>query len=314
MTARADVALCIPTLNAGRWVERMVAAVRTQTLQPRDFIVIDSSSTDGSPKRWAAADARVVTIERDDFDHGGTRNRFLDLTDAAVLLFLTQDAVPADASAFDTLVAGLTERPETGLAYGRQLPHPGARPMARAHRAFNYPPTPAYRTDKDIAALGVRAAFSSNAFAAYRRAALDAVGRFPDPIVGSEDRFVAARLLQHGWAIAYVPEARVEHSHDDSYADNVRRYFDIGAFQSSQPWFEAYLGRPDREGRRLVEAQIAALRRDGVTAARARVLSHAAASWVGFRLGRSHRRLPGAVAARLSTAPAYFRHRKSHPE
>jgi rhamnosyltransferase len=313
MTEQPDVALCIPALNAGRWVDRVLAAVSKQSLTPRDFIVIDSSSTDGSPARWTEGSALVVTIDRDEFDHGGTRNRFLDLTDAPVLLFLTQDAVPAGPAAFETLVAGLTDRPETGLAYGRQLPHPGARAMARAHRAFNYPATPAYRTADDVAALGVRAAFSSDAFAAYRRAALESVGGFPDPIVGSEDRWVAARLLQQGWGIAYVPEAQVEHSHDDGYADNVRRYFDIGAFQSSQPWFEDYLGRPDREGRRLVEAQVAALRQDGVRAATPRVLSHAAASWIGFRLGRAHRRLPAPFAARLSTAPAYFRNRKSRP-
>jgi rhamnosyltransferase len=308
-----DVAICIPTLDAGPWVDRMLVALAAQTLQPRELLVIDSASTDGSPAKWAAAGARVLSIARDDFDHGGTRNRFLELTDADVLVFLTQDAIPVGTDAIAALVAALDEHQDAGLAYGRQLPRPGAGPLARAHRAFNYPPEPALRTRADVGALGVRAAFSSNAFAAYRRAALEAVGGFPAPIVGSEDRWVAARLLQAGWAIAYVPDAQVEHSHDETYVENLRRYFDIGVFQSSERWFEGFLGRPDREGSKLLRAQAAAMRAARVRAPVPRVLGHAAACWLGFRLGRAHRRLPRAVSARLSTAPAYFRTRKSAP-
>src|SRR3954447_572546 len=87
VSAAEHVALCIPTLDAGRWVERMLRVIAAQRLQPRDLIVIDSSSTDGSPARWPAAGARVITIDRDDFDHGGTRNRFLDHTDAPLLIY-----------------------------------------------------------------------------------------------------------------------------------------------------------------------------------------------------------------------------------
>ena len=311
MTTGEDVAICIPTLDPGPWVDRMLAGLAAQRMQPRDLLVIDSSSTDGSPDRWRAAGARVVAIAREVFDHGGTRNRFLELTDAPVLVYLTQDAIPADPGAIAALVTALDERPEVGVAYGRQLPHPGASPLARAHRAFNYPDAPAVRTKQDVATLGVRAAFSSNAFAAYRRLALEAVGAFPAPIVGSEDRWVAARLLQRGWAVAYVPAATVEHSHDETYGQNVRRYFDIGVFQSRERWFEELLGRPDREGTKLVRAQADALRAEGVRAPLPRVLSHAAASWLGFRLGRAHRLLPRAVSAHLSTAPAYFRTRRS---
>jgi glycosyltransferase involved in cell wall biosynthesis len=44
-----DVAICIPTLDAGPWVERMLVALAAQRLQPRDLLVIDAASTDGSP-------------------------------------------------------------------------------------------------------------------------------------------------------------------------------------------------------------------------------------------------------------------------
>ncbi|MGH9186235.1 MAG: glycosyltransferase family 2 protein [Acidimicrobiales bacterium] len=302
----ALVALCIPTLNPGRWIDRLVPALAEQRLRPGTILVVDSASTDGSLGRFGAVGAEIISIARDRFDHGGTRNIVLDHVDADVIVYLTQDAVPADEDALGALVEGLLGDPRTGVAYGRQLPHPDAGALARAHRAFNYPEQPEYRTAEDVSPLGVRAAFSSNSFAAYRREALEDIGRFPAPIVGSEDRWAAARLLQHGWGITYVAGAQVEHSHDYTLAQDFRRYFDIGAFQASEPWFEAYLGRPEPEGARLARRQVEWLRQAGVRLPLLRVIAHAGTSWLGFQAGRFHRRLPPGLAARWSTAPAYF--------
>ncbi|MGH9243228.1 MAG: glycosyltransferase family 2 protein [Acidimicrobiales bacterium] len=298
--------MCIPTLDPGRWVDRLTSAIASQTLRPDSVLVIDSSSTDGSVDRFAAIGAEILRIPRSSFDHGGTRNLALDSADADVYLFLTQDAIPADDRAFEELVDGLLADDRTGAAYGRQVPRPGATSRARAHRAFNYPAESARRTATDVPELGVRAAFSSNSFAAYRRAALDDVGAFPAPVVCSEDRYVAARLLQAGWAMAYVATARVEHSHDYRLVDDFRRYFDIGVFQVSNPWFESYLGRPEREGRDLLRAQVNALRQDGIRLAGVRVAARGGISWLGFRGGRAHRWLPTAACSRWSMTPAYW--------
>lgn len=315
MTTRSEpertsvrVALCLPTLNAGQWAERIAAAVARQTLRPDPFVVIDSSSTDGSPEAFRAVGAEVITIARDRFDHGGTRNLILDRMDADVVIYLTQDAVPTHDEALATLVAGLLEDDRTGVAYGRQLPRPDAPPHVRAHRAFNYPAEPSRRTKEDVSILGVRAAFSSNSFAAYRRAALEDIGRFPSRIIGSEDRWAAARLLQRDWRIAYVPAACVEHSHDYGLGETFRRYFDIGVFQASEPWFEAFLGRPEGEGIALVRRQLSASRSNAGSVAAARQILRGAASWLGFRFGRAHARIPARLRRRWTTNPAYWRH------
>jgi rhamnosyltransferase len=311
-----DLVLCIPTLNPGAWVEPLLAGLRSQTLQPTTVVVLDSQSTDGSPRLWADAGVAVRPVPRADFDHGGTRNLAFDVPGDAYL-FLTHDAIPTDPRAFEILVDALSD-PEVGLAYGRQIPrgddlaHRSTRrrdgaSMAAAHRLFNYPPVSARRTRDDIPLLGVRAAFCSNAFAVYRRDAIEAVGRFPAPIIGSEDRYVAAKMLDAGWEIAYVAEACVEHSHDDSLTDDFRRYFDIGAFQASERWFETRLGRAEGEAVRLVRHQVVRLRSEGVPLALGRVLGRTTVRFLGYRAGRAHRRLPATWCARLSSHPAYWR-------
>jgi rhamnosyltransferase len=306
-----DLVLCIPTLNSGAWVEPLLAGLRSQTQQPTAVVVLDSQSTDGSPQLWTDAGVTVRPVLRDEFDHGGTRNLAFDIP-ADAYLFLTHDAIPTDPRAFEVLVDALSD-PKVGLAYGRHLPRRDDPPMAAAHRQFNYPSMSARQTRDDVPLLGVRAAFCSNAFAVYRPEAIEAVGRFPAPIIGSEDRYVAAKMLDAGWEIAYVAEACVEHSHDDSLTDDFRRYFDIGVFQSRERWFEARLGRAEGEALRLVRHQVNTLRAGGEPLALPRVLGRSTVRFLGYRAGRAHRRLPTSLCARLSSNPGYWRRRASGP-
>jgi rhamnosyltransferase len=284
----------------------MISALALQTYPLDRILVIDSSSSDGTVVRFQEVGAEVVTIPRHTFDHGGTRNEGVRRLGTDIVVFLTQDAVPANGDAVGNLVAALRSDPRRAVVFGRQLPAPGARPLACAHRDFNYGPEPFERSKDDVAQLGVRAAFNSNSFAAYRSEALWAVGGFPSPIVGSEDRWAAARFLQGGRTVAYAPSAVVVHSHDYTYRQDFRRYFDIGVFHASERWFDVYLGAPQSEGLRLVRAQWHALRSRGTRFALPLVASHAAVAWLGYHVGRHHSRLSPGLAARWSTAPAYF--------
>ncbi|BBI49658.1 hypothetical protein HORIV_20790 [Vreelandella olivaria] len=64
-------------------------------------------------------------------------------------------------------------------AFGRQLPHPDASPIAAHARYFNYPDESRVVATADIPRLGIKTAFLSNSFAAYRREALSARAGFP---------------------------------------------------------------------------------------------------------------------------------------
>lgn len=56
------------------------------------------------------------------------------------------------------------------------------------------------------------------------------MGGFPEDVIGSEDAYVAARMLLGGYAVRYATTAEVYHSHDYSVLEEFRRYFDIGVF------------------------------------------------------------------------------------
>ena len=69
------ISVIIPTLNAQKYIEKLIDKLKAQKLeQELEIIIIDSSSDDKTVQIARDAGARVLEINRDEFDHGGTRN------------------------------------------------------------------------------------------------------------------------------------------------------------------------------------------------------------------------------------------------
>lgn len=244
-----DFALFIPTLNAGKELDSLLTSLKLQTLQPKRLIVIDSSSDDDTVTRFQAAGAEVEVIPRSQFNHGGTRMIGVRMAaaDCDVIAFITQDAILHGDDAFERLLAAFDD-PETGSAYGRQIPHYGAGPIESFSRIFSYGETSTRRTSADIPEIGFRTAFSSNAFSAYRISALNAVGGFPEHTIFGEDALAVSELILAGYAHCYVAHAVVRHSHSYTMGQEFRRYFDIGVMHAQNRRLIENFGSPSGAG------------------------------------------------------------------
>ncbi|QOZ81943.1 MULTISPECIES: glycosyltransferase family 2 protein [Chromobacterium] len=300
-------ALILPVRNAGRHLDRLLPALAAQSLRPDEWLALDSESSDGSRARLLAAGASVVPVRAADFNHGGTRRLASELTDAKVLIYLTQDAIPAGPDALRRLRDALLAEDDIGVAYGRQLPQPDAGLLGAHARRFNYPPFSRTKRLADAAELGIKTCFSSDSFAAYRREALREVGGFPSDVIGSEDAHVAGRMLLAGWAVRYEAAACVHHSHDYGLLEEMRRYFDIGVFYGRERWIAERFGRAGAEGRRFLRSELETVRRAGQPWRQSEVLLRCALKLAGYRLGHVERWLPRAFKRRLSMFPAYWK-------
>src|SRR5450755_1818699 len=173
------ITVCIPTLNAEKVWPAFFRTLSCQRRAPAEVLILDSSSTDGTADLARRDGCRVVTISREEFRHGGTRQHAVELArDSEVLIYLTQDSILADENALARLAAAF-EDTSVGAAYGRQLPRPGANPIEAHARLFNYPPVSAIRSRESAATMGFKTIFFSNSFGAYRRIALEQAGGFP---------------------------------------------------------------------------------------------------------------------------------------
>lgn len=248
------VACIIPTYN-GKWdLARLLDSLESQTAK-FDTFVVDSSSTDGTRELAMRVAKSVQVIASAEFNHGGTRQLMVDLNpEYEIYVFLTQDACLVDVRAIERLVEPFSD-PVVGAVCGRQLPHLDATPLAEHARYFNYPPVVQVRTMGNVPELGIKTAFMSNSFAAYRREALLAIGGFPKHVIFAEDMYAAAKMLMTGWKVVYAGNAQCRHSHNYSTKEEFSRYFDMGVFHAREAWIRENFGGAGGEGLRYIQSE-----------------------------------------------------------
>lgn len=280
--------MIIPTLNAGEQFRTLLTQIAAQSLRPKKLIV-DSESTDGTVELAKNFGLEVLTIPRKNFNHGATRQfaleHLLKSFPLDVIIFMTQDVLLHDDESLARLVKIFGEDKFVGLSYGRQLPHVNATNEAKFLRAFNYPPESQLRSFDDRKIFGLKTAFASNSFAAYRVDALQSVGGFPGNVPLCEDMFVAAKMLLRGLKIFYAADAKVYHSHNYTAAQEFRRYVQIGKFHAREPWIRETFGSAEGAGKKFVLMKLAALAKKNPLDC-AGAIFRDAAKFFGYRLGR----------------------------
>lgn len=278
------VSVIIPTHNAAAYLGAQLDALLAQTVEA-EIIVVDSGSEDDTVAIAGRYGERVKVMEipAASFDHGGTRHDALAQSEGEFVCFLTQDALPVDGTFLEELLRPFGAD-DVAAVYGRQVAYSGAPAYERLTRAFNYPDLPRTWREADIPRYGVKAFFFSNCAAAYRRSAYEAAGGFDRPIVSNEDMMMAAKLLRAGYALSYAPRAQVYHSHKMTLGEEYRRYVKIGAVMHRYR-HRLRCGSADGEGRRMVGYVLRGLASEGRYGEMAVFLAHAAARFVGNRVG-----------------------------
>ena len=300
-----NFSIVIPTRNAGdRWI-KLIKSIFSQSIKARHLLVIDSNSSDSTPLIAAEWGCDLMSTDPSNFNHGRVRNDALSLTgDSDFIVYLTQDAILESNSALESLLDSFKDE-SVGMAYGRQLPHLHSGPIGAHARIFNYPDQSLIKKISDSKKLGIKTAFVSNSFAAYRRTALEAAGGFPTHTILSEDTYVAAQMLLLGWKVAYKADARVFHSHDYSYAEEFRRYFDTGVFHCRESWIIDQFGKSEAEGMRFIRSELNYLFENApflIPSAIARTFL----KYSAFKLGQHEKILPNNLKRMLSMHKNYW--------
>jgi rhamnosyltransferase len=256
---RSQVAIIVPTRNASKHWKALSEGLCLQGFSADQILIVDSGSEDGTRELAESEGYQVFRIDHRDFNHGATRQLAVELLPwANIVVYLTQDAILATPDAVDQLLSVFADR-SVAAAYGRQLPRRGAGPIEAHARLFNYPPQSSIRDLESRKTLGIKAAFLSNTFSAYRVRELQEVGGFPTDVIMAEDAIVAGKLLLAGCKTAYVAEALVYHSHPFTIRQEFRRYFDTGVYHRQARWLREEFGELGGEGKRFVMSELAYL-------------------------------------------------------
>lgn len=300
------ISVIIPVCNPDYTFKELLKTLKGQTVEA-EIIIIDSSDDKGlideliSPFKID----KMIKIRQEDFSHGATRNLGLSIAEGDVLVYLTQDALPASNSAIERLVQTILNDKTVGAACGRQLPRNGASPVEAHARLFNYPDSSDIRSFQDRARLGIKTAFISNSFSAYRRTALQEVGGFPSNVIMSEDMYVAAKMLMKGWKIAYCADAMVYHSHNYSIWQEFKRYFDTGVFHGRERWILETFGKAEGEGLRFMLSEFKYLLKENPFLIPLAIIRNTM-KFAGYKLGYAEMCLPCWLKYRLSMNRSFW--------
>lgn len=300
------ISVIIPTLNAQKYIEKLIDKLKAQKLeQELEIIVIDSASDDKTVQIARDAGARVLEINRDEFDHGGTRNLGWRSAKGEIICFMTQDALPVDDLYLTNLIQGFEDN-DVVMISGRQVPKSDANYVERLTRAFNYPAISNVRSQKDIESMGIKAYFFSDVCAAYRRSFLDEMGGFDSPIISNEDMLLAAKALQAGYKVRYEAKAEVYHSHNFSLRYQYCRNFDVAVFM--EQYKDVVKGEGTTgEGIRMVLFTEKELFLHLHFVSMFRCVFESAAKFLGNRAGRRYRSLSKEQIMKKTSNPGFWK-------
>ena len=305
------VDVIIPVYKPGSELIMLIEELEKQAFRPKKIIIINTE------KRYLIENVSAMkTISRYDnievhhiikqeFDHGETRNLGVSYSDADFFLMITQDAVPRDANLISNLVAALQDE-KVAAAYARQYPKHDCNLAERYSRKFNYPTEPMRKTIADLPKLGIKTFFCSNVCAMYRRDVYDAIGGFLHRAIFNEDMVYAGNAMYQGYAICYVPDAGVIHSHNYTCMQQFHRNFDLGVSQSDHP--EIFAGiRSESEGKRMVRDTIRHFHRIGKFYLVPHYVIMCGCRYLGYKLGRNYKSLPKKIVVACSMNKSYWK-------
>ncbi len=213
---RGLASILVRTKNEEKYLARTIEAIRAQSFQSYEIIVVDSGSTDGTLDVAASCeDVTLLYIAPPEFTFGRALNVGAQRARGEYLVTLSAHALPRDEHWLFNLVRPFNDPLVAGV-YGRQLPRPDAYPPVKVDYLSHY-------NAEDRVLTAVEGAYFSNANAALRRQLWKGLP-FDEELPACEDQDWARKALTRGYKIVYEPQAAVYHSHNEFLWAVYRRY------------------------------------------------------------------------------------------
>lgn len=295
-----ETSILIPAKDEALNIRSCLEAVFSQAANTRfEVILVDSGSTDGTPKIVSGYPVRLYHIAPEEFHHARTRNYLASLAQGTYLVYLNADAFPASRNWLDSLLSNFSDS-SVGAVYGRHLPKPDCNLERQVVLSTMYGDDKVVKEPCRKQELGYRYYHLSTVNAALRKDVWEST-RFPENLKIYEDVGIAKRILDGGWKIVYEPTATVYHSDNHTSNGLFKRYFDLGViWEQLGMWDDTTKSSLVRDGWRLLSRKLKGNGNGGRASAQLRSIVQDTAKYAGLMLGKNERLLPLSVKRRMS--------------
>ncbi|MGO5051957.1 glycosyltransferase [Lachnospiraceae bacterium LCP25S3_G4] len=305
MKEQMKVDVIIPTYKPDDKFERLIKKLLLQSYPIHQIHVINTDVGRFPDEICKYGEQIEVThIPQDAFDHGATRGMGAAGSKAEIIVFMTQDAIPANENLIKELVLPFKDE-LIGATYARQMPASDCKIIERYTRSFNYPKESKIKTKDDLEVLGIKTFFCSNVCAAYRKSTYIKMGGFVERTIFNEDMIMAGGMIRAGYKVGYVATAEVIHSHNYSYTQQFKRNFDLAVSQRNHP--EIFKGiHSEKEGIRLVKRTMKYLVKIKKPWLIFSLVINSGFKYLGYKCGSNYMKLPQFVILKFTMNTKYW--------
>ena len=302
----------IPTYKPDNKFKQLIEMLEKQTVDINKIIVVNTEEKYMEEfcigTRFLAEHKKMTLhhISVKEFDHGRSRNHGAKKSEADILVYMTQDAVPKDEYLIEKLVEPLLKDEKIACSYARQLPAADSTMTEKLTREFNYPGTDRVKSIADREKLGIKTYFCSNVCCAYNGKIFRELKGFINHTIFNEDMIYAAKVIENGYKIAYAAKAEVIHSHNYTGNQQFHRNFDLGVSQADHPEIFENVSS-ESEGIKMVKDTIGKLKEAGYGKEIPNYIVTSGCKFIGYRLGKAYKKLPMWLIKKCTMSPMYWK-------
>jgi len=218
-SVKPKISVLIPCYNQAENIKNVVEALRQQTTQPDEIVVVDDASQDESAAILKSLPVKLICHVQNR-GLSATRNTAIQAASGDILVLIDADAVP-EKHLIEVLLDGYHQKPNDKLGgvggQGIECKLETVYDRWRAqHASQNFGAKP---RDRVPYLFGLCMSFT--------REALEKVGGF-DPFFSEtcgEDVDIGIRLRRAGYWLRYRPDAIVYHQHSDTRERLLRTHY-----------------------------------------------------------------------------------------
>ena len=232
------ISVFIPTYNGEKYIAESIDTILDQELPTGyslELIVIDSGSKDNTVsiiKDSYLDKLTFLEIPNSEYGHGKTRQKAAEIAKGEYILFLSQDATPANHRWIINMIEPFFVSEKVGCVFGRQIPRPDAvatikREVSSVFGNFGAPDSITLHREKSLVdgySMNTLNTFFSDVNSAIRK---DLIKTIPFRDVNyAEDQALAEDMQNAGYLKAYAVQGAVWHSNEYTVKEFYKRKFD----------------------------------------------------------------------------------------
>jgi len=209
----SSVSVVIRALNEADHIGELLSRLAEQSTRPDEIVLVDSGSSDGTVRIAEQFGVNVIHMPPSEFTFGRSLNWGCEEAKGQILIFVSAHVYPLERDWLEKLVAPF-EDDRVGLSYGGQTGD---------HRSNFAELRVLARWFPEDGTLDQTEPFCNNANCAVRRSLWEEIG-YNESLPGLEDIAFAREVRSRGHRLAYVPDAKIAHVHEEGPKQIFNRY------------------------------------------------------------------------------------------